>query len=118
MANQVLGRAFIKVNGKTLPTHKGAKLNQGGIARKGVVGHEVHGFAEEMVAPMLECEISLAKGDKLSNYDLSDATVVFECDTGQSYVLRNAWREETPQLTDGEGGKIPLKFSAMKCEEM
>lgn len=115
---QVLGRAFIKVNGKTLPSHKGAKLNMGGISRKGVVGHEVHGYAESMEAPMLECEVSLRKGDKLSDYDLTDATIVFEADTGQSYVIRNGWKEDTNQITDGEGGKIPLKFSGLKCEEL
>ncbi|MDX9860884.1 MAG: phage tail tube protein [Rhodospirillales bacterium] len=117
-SNQVLGRAYVKVNGSLLKTHKGAKLDPGGVTRAPVVGNTVHGFAEEAKEPTLECEISVDGNFKLADLkDITDATVTFEADTGQVYVLRNAWIVDPPVMTDGEGGKVPLKFSGISCEE-
>lgn len=117
-SNQVLGRAFIKVNGTMLKTHKGAKLDTGGVTRNPVTGTTVHGFAEEAKEPTLECEISVDGTTSIKQLrEITDATVTFEADTGQVFVLRNAWIVDPPVITDGEGGKVPLKFSALSCEE-
>lgn len=116
---QVLGRATIKYNGNVLLTDKGAKLNMGGVERKPVEGDTVHGYAEECKAPFIDCNISLRKGDSLKEItDITDATVTFEADTGQVYTLINAWSSVPPEITAGEGGKIPVKFYAMKCDEV
>lgn len=118
MANQVLGRAYVKVDGRFIKTFPGSKLDLGGVTRTPVVGTTVHGYAEQAKEPTLECETSLAKGDSLKELiEATDVTVIFEADTGQTYVLRSAWLVDPPVITDGEGGKIPLKFSALSCEE-
>jgi len=49
---------------------------------------------------------------------IKDATITFECDTGQTYLMRNAFITEPPQVTAGDGGKVPLKFAAPAAEEM
>jgi hypothetical protein len=116
---QVLGRATIKYNGNTLLTDKGAKLNMGGVERKAVEGDTVHGYAEEVKAPFIDCNISLRRGASLQAIvDITDATVTFEADTGQVYTLTNAWSSVPPEITAGDGGKVPVKFYGMKCDEI
>ena len=44
--------------------------------------------------------------------------MTFECDTGQTYVQRNAWCVNPPVATDGGGGTVPLQFEGPPAEEM
>ena len=116
---QLLGRATIKYDGTTLRTEKGAKLNMGGVERKVVEGDTVHGFTEETKAPFIDCNINLGKGDSLQEIrDITNSTVTFECDTGQVYTLCEAWSSVPPEITTGDGGKVPVKFYGMKCDEV
>lgn len=116
---QLLGRAFIKTNGELLRSNDGAKVDLGGAVRNPVVGsHSVHGFAEKVKEATVECEINLAVGDTLEGLrNITDATITFECDTGQRYIVRQAFLTEPPVITEGEGGKIPLKFAGQPAEE-
>lgn len=116
---KVLGRATIKWDGNALLTDKGAKLNMGGVERKPVEGDTTHGYAEDTKTPFIECQISLAKGASLAEIrDITEATVTFEADTGQIYTLTEAWVSAPPEATAGDGGKIPVKFYGMKCDEV
>jgi len=116
---QVLGRATIKYDGKVLLTDKGAKLNTGGVARKPIVGDVIHGFAEEAKEPTLDCVISVTKETRLLDLNkIVGATVTFEADTGQTWIVKDAWVVDPTEVTSGEGGKVPLKFAGMSCEEM
>lgn len=116
---QLLGRAFIRSDGNTLRSNSGAKIDLGGIVRSPVVGNQVHGFSESIKEAMVECELSLAKGDSLEAYrHIAGAIITFECDTGQIYVVRDAWVVDPPVITEGEGGKIPLKFAGQPAEEV
>jgi len=110
--SQRLGRAFIKVNGQLLESLPGATLDVGGFKRDPVVGNEVHGYTETRVPSMVECEVSVDKQSRPSDWaKWSDVSITFECDTGQVFVVRSAFLTEPPKLTAGEGGKVPLKFS-------
>jgi len=116
---QLLGRAYIKVDGDTLRSNTGASLDVGGPVRNAVVGNAVHGYAETIKEAVVECEISLAKGDVIDGLRSTTAsTITFECDTGQVYVVRDAWLQDPPKMTDGEGGKIPLTFGGQPAELM
>lgn len=111
--------AYIKVDGELLRSLPGAKLDLGGRVRASVVGaSEVHGYSEQIKPAMLECEISLVEGfslEKLRN--ITNATVTFEADTGQRYVVRSAFTTETLNITAGEGGKVALKMEGQPAEE-
>ena len=116
---KVLGRATIKYDGKALLTEKGAKINTGGVERKTIEGDTVHGFAEETKAPFIECEISVTSATSLTELNrIENATVTFEADTGQTWVLRNAWSEKPAEATASDGGKVPMRFVGMSCEEL
>lgn len=116
---KLLGRAFIKVDGQELLSKEGAKLELGGIQRNTIVGNRVHGFSEKVVPGAIECEVSVDAQTRLSTLAKAEAvTVLFEADTGQSYVLRNAWLKDPPVLTANEGGSVPLRFEGPPVEEL
>lgn len=112
--------AYIKVDGAMLPTMPGAKLDLGGVVRASVIGdNAILGFSETKKPSMLECEISLGAGMSLAALQgITDATITYEADTGQTYVVRSAFVTETLNVTAGEGGKVALKFEGQPAEEM
>lgn len=117
---QRLGRAFIKWDGKLLETLPGAKIDIGGVDRDTVTGsNAVLGYSEKTKPATLECEISLGTQTRLADFAaITNATITFECDTGQHYVMRNAWLTESPNATEGDGGKVPLKFASTPAQEV
>lgn len=116
---QYLGRATIRAGGLVFNTEKGAKLNLGGAKRNSVVTNYAVGYAEENAAAELECTIPLEKGGSLQVIrDMVDATLIFECDTGQVYVVNGAFVTDTLEVTDGEGGKISVKMAGEPAIEM
>lgn len=116
---QITGRVTVKVNGEILLNKSGWTLHLGGVNRNVVTGDGgVHGYAEETVAP--QCSGNLSHTEALDLEALgaiADATVLFETDTGQAYVLRNAWVTEPPVLTAGEG-ETSLTFMAISAERL
>lgn len=116
---KVLGRAKIKVDGALLLSHQGAQLALGGVNRVTRVGNTVHGFSEQMTQSRLECRVSLTGRTQLTQIQRADdVTVTFECDTGQTYVLRSAWLAEQPTVTDGPDSAVQLIFEGPPAEEM
>lgn len=120
MSQQLLGMVYIKVDGSLLPSLPGAKLDMGGVTRTTVMGdNAVLGFARQPKQSVVECEIGMREGVSLAALQkIEDATITFECDTGQTYVIRGAYVTETLNLTAGEGGKVALKFEGQPAEEM
>lgn len=113
-------RAYVKVNGALLETLPGAKLKLGGNKRAPVLGTRgVIGYSEVTEAAELECEIALTAGTSLAQLkDITDATVTYEADTGQTYVMRNAFVTEAIEVSAGDGGKVAVKFAGDPAEEM
>lgn len=117
-AGKRFGIAFIKVNGALLETMKGASLDPGGKVRTPVVGaNQVLGFTEELREATVECEVSLGVGMSLIELgNIADATITFECDTGQVYTVAHASTAEPAKAT--AGGTVPLKLFGQPAEEM
>lgn len=118
--SQRLGSALITADGLVLETLPGASIDIGGKERKPVVGsNSVHGFAEVTKEAMVECEISVGPETSLEQIrSMTDVTINFQCDTGQAYIVRNAFVVDTLKLTEGEGGKVPIKFAGPPAEEL
>ncbi len=114
------GRATIRVDAAVLETDSGATLDIGGVMRSTVSGaNQVLGYAEAPKPARLECEVFITEGVSLERLrQISAATITFTTDTGQSWVLSNAWLTEPPVFTQaGEGGKARLVFEAPPAEE-
>ena len=116
----VHSKAYIKTDGALLETLPGAKLDLGGIERAPVPGsHSITGYTETIKPSMLTCEISLAQGDSLAALQkIKDATVTYEADTGQTYVMRAAFVTKTISITAADGGKVALEFAGDPAQEM
>jgi hypothetical protein len=114
---KLLGLAWVRHNGKLLRSNEGAKIDLGGPSRETVTGNEVHGHFSKIMPGRVECEIPLAKGDSPEELrDIEDATITFECDTGQTYIIRNAASLTPPVITAGGGGAIPVVFEGQPAE--
>lgn len=120
MAGMTHSKAWIKANGRLLQTLPGAKLDIGGNERAPVMGsNSIHGYSETLKPSMLTCELSLSEGVSLSELkDITGATVTYEADTGQTWVMRNAFVAKTLNITAGEGGKVALEFQGDPAEEL
>lgn len=120
MAGMTHSKAYIKHDGKMLATLPGAKLDIGGNERAAVVGaNTIHGYSETLKPSMLTCEISLQQGTSLAELkDITAATITYEADTGQTYVIRNAFVTKPLSVTAGDGGKVALEFAGDPAEEM
>ncbi len=116
--NQRTGKVYIKINGMLYESMPGAKLTDPmGVTREDVVGTDVFGYAEKAVAPSIGCEF--AHGSGLSLQALAacvNETITFECDSGPTFILRNAWYASGMELTGGEG-KVACTFKGKQCEE-
>lgn len=116
--SKITGKAIIRVDGEELRTEDGATLNIGGQNRSSKMGGgKHHGYQEEDVPPSMECSIYHDK--KLSLRWLSDitnATVMFETDTGSIYTLRDAFTTE-PVSLNAKDGTVALKMEAPSVDE-
>lgn len=101
---QVTGIIFAHVNGKLLRVKEGAKLNTGGKERTAQTGHKVYGYSEKIVPAQFEGTIAHTADtdiDEMNGY--VGATVTFECDSGVSYLMANAFTTKPCELTGGDG---------------
>ncbi|MEG7525477.1 MAG: phage tail tube protein [Chromatiales bacterium] len=68
--------------------------------------------------PALEANVLHTKEtDAIELSNITDATVRFEADTGQRYIMRQAFTTE-PVPVDSGSGKSPLRMSAKNCERV
>lgn len=114
MANElVTGTTIIRVDGRSIRSKAGSKLQTGGKERTPQYADgQLIGFTAKPVAAMLTCKVVLTNQtdvDALNN--TTDSTVLFECDSGNVYTLRGAFLTKPAELTDGEG-EADLEFCA------
>ena len=116
---QITGKAIIKVDGNQWRTTDGCKLHPGGVEREAKTGGgKVHGYKEKTKAPELEASVYHTKDTDLTAINaIKDATVIFESDTGDRYVLRSAFVTSQESL-DSEAGTVGVKMSAEACERL
>lgn len=107
---QITGKAVIHVDGQRLEMENGAQANPGGIARQ----FERHGGKtynkEEEVPPSVEGNVlHTADTDVVALSSISGATVIFEADTGQKYVMGGS-AVENPLPIDASTGKSAIRL--------
>lgn len=114
--NKVMGQARIRANGQELTTEPKATLELGGIARDSVEADGRAGyFTEKTVPSKLECSVIVTPGLSISALNFDDATVTFEGDTGQTFVIGHAYSSEPPSINDG---KAKLVIMGPPAEEV
>lgn len=116
---QVLGIVDIVWRGRSLPVEKGAKIRVGGIKNNPVTYGRKVGRAQEYEGSEVSATTHLEAGQRWGNLwapDEGELQVV--CDTGQTFVMYDAFLTDIPDITGGEGGKIELKWAASTPEEI
>ncbi|WP_306050094.1 phage tail tube protein [Oceaniradius stylonematis] len=116
---QVLGIVDIVWRGVNVPVEKGAKIKVGGIQNTGVTYGRKVGRAQEFVGSEVTATTNLERGQRFSElWSEAEGELQVVCDTGQTFVMADAFLTERPEITGGEGGKIELKWMASAAEEI
>ena len=117
---KILGRAFIRVNGQTLASLPGsAKLNPGGVERSPVTGDfGFLGYTEKPVHAEVECDIAVSSDTDITALNRTvDASITFEGDTGQVWIMRSASLASPVGIQSGDG-KANVKFIGAAVEQV
>ncbi len=115
-----LGRADIAYDGKKVGTLHGASLDLGGWERKPVVlGDGTVGHTESPKQSELECDVPISAETPVEDINnLVDATVTFRADTGQTWLIRNAFRADTLKFAAKDGGPMKIKINGNPAEKI
>ena len=95
MANNcVAGEAFVKVDGRQLSVRGTLTISPNTKTREPIAGLDgPHGFTSTSRLPYIEIEITNRPQFPLTDLaDITDATITAELETGEVWVLRNAFQ--------------------------
>lgn len=118
---QVTGIVYVTVDGVTIQSKPGAKIDFGGFTKKPVMANgDLAGHAHECVPASVECTMvhradSAAALEKIRNAD--DSVILFQTDTGVTYSVERAALENPPSLTGGEGD-VSLRWTGAKAKKL
>jgi len=116
---QTLGIVDIVWRGRNIPVEKGAKFKIGGIKNNPVTYGRKVGRAQEFIGSEATATTNLERGQRWGNtWDAGEGELQVVCDTGQTYVMDDAFLTDIPEITGGEGGKIELQWMASAPEEI
>lgn len=116
---QTLGIVDIVWRGRNIPVEKGAKIKVGGIKNNVVNYGRRTARAQEYEGSEVTAVTNLARGQRYGNlFDAEEGELQVVCDTGQTFVIRDAFLTDIPEITGGEGGKIELKWAGSAPEEV
>jgi len=116
---QTLGIVDIVWRGRNIPVEKGAKFKIGGIKNNAVTYGRKVGRAQEFMGSEVSATTNLERGQRWGNtWDAAEGELQVICDTGQTYVMDDAFLTDIPDITGGEGGKIELQWMASAPEEI
>jgi len=119
MSNQVVGRAKISLGAiGEVATEKGATLDPGGVIGEPKPADNGRIYRMDKVeASKLSCKIMATPDISSAQLKFNDATVLFEADTGQKWMIRNAFTSNTVPL-DSSNGTYDLEVSGDIAEEI
>ncbi len=117
--NKVIGQAIITIDGERMPTDGQTTLDIGGVTRNSVTGDFDAGSFNETPRPaQLNISLLVKQGRSLAQIRAIDnATVTIRFDTGQTYVMRNAYTSEASTVTSNDG-KAAVVMMGPPAEEL
>lgn len=116
---QSLGVVDVIWNGVKFAAEKGANFKQGGLVNKAVYAGRQTFRSQEPMASVVSCSTPFLGSSSIEAILApGEAELQFVCDTGQTYVIANAFIVEQIELTGGEGGKMKLTWNGNKAEEL
>lgn len=116
---KAIGIVKIKIDGKLLSSKPGASIDIGGPQRSAVEADQSGFFSESTKPSRIECELVVDNdfsADELRRSD--DITVMFEADTGQTYVVNHGYVVDPPVITGGTNGGAKITIEGPPAQEM
>lgn len=115
---KLASEAQVTKNGSVLRMLADVEFEKGGEEREVVVGPNgtILGYTTKTVPPKLTGKAQLAAGEKLSDCEFEDATVIVILNTGQRWIMRNAFTTKTPKWKGGKG-EIDMEISSCAMPE-
>ncbi len=105
---QITGECAVTINGVLLDTFPGVVLDTGGKVRTQVESAKNTHFSTKRRGAKLDIETAMIKGSSIKDLDVEGATIQAAFDTGQTYVINNAFRIDPANL--GDEGKNKTSF--------
>ena len=116
---QVLGIIDIVWRGRNLSVEKGAKIKIGGIKNNAVTYGRKVARAQEFESSEVSATTHFERGQRWGDiWSADEGELQVVCDTGQSFIINDAFLTDIPDITGGEGGKIELKWSGSSPTEV
>jgi hypothetical protein len=118
---QIAGRVTIQADGRTVRSIPGATIDLGGTERTPHAGSGKDDIynTEETKPAMITTKINLARGDSVERWrNMKNATATFSLDTGQTYIVRDAFATKTLVLSPGENGTVQLEIAGKPATEV
>lgn len=119
MANTVTGTVVIQADGTSLRTMEGATLGYGGKSREPVYASgQLIGYVEAPVGATVSATLAHTSDSDLALLASGTAvTLIFQCDSGVSYVVRDAFLTEPPELS-ANGGGVTVNWTGQPAEKV
>lgn len=107
---------IVRANGKEYPTLEGGEFQPAGKSREVVTGFSVHGYTETAQPAYAAVQVPANfETDFEEINDMTNVTVEVELDTGQIYLMANAWTVEPSRLN---GGNFNLAFNSQTSKRI
>ena len=116
---QTLGIIDIVWRGRNIPVKQGAKFKVGGIQNTAVTYGRKVGRAQEFMGSEVTATTNFERGQRFGAlWDQAEGELQVVCDTGQTFVIGDAFLTERPEITGGEDGQMELKWMGSAPEEI
>ena len=117
---QSLGIVTVNWGGmKFQPDAKSSSYSQGGYVSKTVVAGNAIYSARELVAPMVKFSFPLTAGMSISAImALNGQQLIFNCDSGQKFVINGAFHTKDVVVKGGTGPNCSIEASGQPAAEV
>lgn len=114
------GRATIRIDGQVFESDDDATLIPGGLQNSGGMVGSKFFYSQTNTASEVKMKIPVTKESDLRAFqELAEVEIMFESDTGLTYLQRNAVQTGRIELQGGEGnGKVELTFNGEPAEKV
>lgn len=117
---QVLGIIDLIWLGTKLPVNKGGTFRQGGIVNQAMTAGRQTFNSQQYKESSVDASVPFRTGDSLAPYSSGQVgELQFVCDTGQTYVIADAFVVGQPEISGGgTDGVVKLKWAGSAAQEV
>lgn len=118
--SKIHGQATIRINGQVYESEDNAALTPGGVKNNERMTGRKFYFNQSYIPAIVTCKVPVPRGTSLRQLqEINGAEIIFESDTGSTWIIRNACQTGELNLAGGaDGGKVDITFHGEPAEEM